>query len=293
MPADRTALALTDAYRNRLLQTRLQAARVAVQTWPLVDLTDLDGTYARWLQANQTAVEATKRNGVTLTDAYFASYLAAELGSTVSPRGLDPEPYLGATGGRALARALSTPLLLVKHLLRSGRMPDEALRIGQARATRIVAVEALAAPKAALGDLIREEDRVKGWRRVTAPNACGACLALATHDVSPKDAHLMDHAHCRCTAEAVVKGVRERYMRPTGRDLFDSLSRDAQAALFHGRGGEEKADLIRTGAVPFDALVNRQPQEVVPDTFTEQSLGALRELSHNGGPGSMPPASNP
>lgn len=279
MPADRTALALTDAYRDRLLQARLRAAQLAARTWPLVDPKNLDESYARWHAANVAGAEAVKRDGVTLTDAYFASYLAASLATEVRPRGLDPEPYLDTVDGRTLARAFITPLLLVKHLLRSGRMPDEALRIGQARATRVAAVEALSAPRRALGDLIREEDRVKGWRRVTAPNACGACLALATSVVRDPEDVLEEHGHCRCTAEPVVRNVRERILRPTGRDLFDSLGRDAQAALFHGRGGEEKAELIRSGAVPFDALICRQSMADVPDTFTEQSLGALRELA--------------
>ena len=131
------------------------------------------------------------------------------------------------------------------------------------------------------------EDRVKGWRRVIGGNPCGACLAEAdgrTHD--PTDP-FRRHSHCRCVREPVVRGVPDRYRRPTGREHFDALTPEGQAALFHGRGGEEKAALIRSGAVPLEALVKREPQVVTPDQFTEAPLGDLRALANDrpGDPG--------
>lgn len=283
MPASRTALALTDAYRDRLLTIRQRAALVVAHGWRNLEPARLEESYAAWLATTQATVEAAKREGVAASDAYLAAYLAAELASEARPRGLDPEPYLEAIGGRPLGRALLTPLLTVKVALQQGRPSSEALRLGLARATRIAAVEAMDAPRRALADLMRDEDRIAGWRRVTSRNACGACLALADGVVRDPGDVLETHGHCRCTAEPVVRGVRERIRRPTGREHFDALSHEEQDALFHGRGGAEKAELIRAGAVPFDALIQREHMEATPDEFTEAPLSRLRELATGDG----------
>lgn len=276
MPASRTSLALTDSYRDRLLGVRLQAALTLRRAWAALDPRDLDTTFGRWLDAAAAFVGAAKRAGVAATDAYLAAYLSEELATDVRARGIDPEPYLPTVDGRDLRTALLPALFTVKATVAQGRDVDTGLAFGLHRATRIAAVEVMDAPRRALRDLMQEDDRIRGYRRATAPMACGACLALATEAVLPPAEPLRQHTHCRCTAEPVVRGVRERVRRPTGREYFDALTPAQQAALFHGRGGAEKADLIRTGAVPFEALVERTEQAVTPDQFTEASLAALR-----------------
>jgi hypothetical protein len=154
--------------------------------------------------------------------------------------------------------------------------PD-ALRLGLVRATRIVSEEVSGAPRRALGDLMAEDERVDGWRRVTSRRARAAPAwrsRTAVH--APADA-VPSARPLSLLREAVLRGVPERYPgRPAGK-LFDSLSPADQAALFHGRGGAEKADLVRSGAVPFDALVKHERQAALPDQFTEASLADLRE----------------
>lgn len=278
MPSSREALALTDAYRSRLLQARQYAASVTARAWQGLDLRDLDGSFGTWLATAEAVVGGAKRHGVTVSDHYLAAFVAAETGDQPRPRALDPDPYLPTVDGRPLRQALATPLLTVKSAIGAGRT-DDALRLGQARATRIVAVEVLDAPRRALGDLMREEDRIVGWHRVVSANACGACLALASGDRMEKDAHVHTHSSCRCIAEPEVARVEQRYRRPSGREIFDAMTPEEQARLFAGRGGAEKADLVRSGAVPFDALVKRERQEVTPDQFTEASLDDLRAIA--------------
>jgi hypothetical protein len=279
VPSSPRAIALTDAYRARLLDTRLRTAKLTAQAWAHVEPGRLEETGSAFVATTRAVVENAKREGVARADGYLAAYLAAELATEVRPRGIDPEPYLDTEDGRPLTRALTTPLLLVTTALRQGRLPEDALQLGRARATRIVAAESLGAPRRALGDLLREEDRVTGWRRVPSRNACGACLALASGEARSKADLPETHGCCRCTAEPVVRGVRERIIRPTGREIFDAYSHAEQAALFHGRGGAEKAELIRSGAVPFDALIQRDEMAVTSDQFTEAPLAALAELA--------------
>lgn len=278
MAANRRSLALTDRYRDALLQLRLRATVATAQAWRNLSPEDLDGSYRAWMATAIAVVEASKVRGVALSDAYLAAFLASETGREYQPRGVDPDAYMDTEDGRSLAAALVVPLLTVK-MLADSRGLDVALGMGLLRASRIVATEVLGAPRRALGDLMADTPEVKGWRRVTRPNACGACLALANGVVMDPGARLKVHGNCRCTAEPVVRGVRDRYIRPTGEEIFRAMSPKQQAELFRGRGGEEKAELLRSGAVPFAALVAHQEQAVGPATFTEASLKALRNMA--------------
>ena len=240
-----------------------------------MDPESLDESYAQWRASAVAVVQAGKVNGVAQADAYLAAFLASETGRERLAAGVDPEAYMDTEDGRSLLVALSTPLLTVRMAVPSVGMAA-ALAHGLSRASRVIAGEVLGAPRRALQDLLTDEPLVKGKRRVTSANACGACLALADGRVMEAWEQLLVHGHCRCVTEPVVQGVRERITRPTGRDIFDAKSPAAQAALFHGRGGAEKAELLRSGAVPFSALVCNQAQAVGPPTFTEAPLAALK-----------------
>lgn len=279
MAASSASLALTDRYRDLLLQLRFRVTATTARTWGMLDPGNLDESYADWRTHALAVVQAAKVQGVAQADAYLAAYLASETGREVLAQGIDPEPYMDTEDGRSLAWALTTPLLTVKMALARGDS-GQALQLGLHRAARAISGEVMGAPRRALHDLMEESSQVKGKRRVTSANACGACLALADGQVMDLGEHLRVHGHCRCITEPVVKGVRERVWRPTGRQSFDAMTPEEQAALFHGRGGAEKAELLRSGAVPFAALVCNQDQAVGPPTFTEAPMSALRQRTH-------------
>ena len=276
VPASRYALRLTDVYRHRLLLLRQQAVTLVRNGWRHLDLDALNVSYRRWLEAAALTLTAAQREGVTLTDAYLATFLAAELGEAVSPVGIEAEQYAGkARDGRPLAKASLPPLLTLRMALSQGRGAEDALRMGLNRAIRITAAEALYAPRKALSDSIASDERFAGWRRVTSANPCGACLADAQEGIQHPEEPLRIHGTCRCVKEPVVAGVRERYRRPSGRELFERLSPSEQDELFKGHGGAEKAELIRSG-LPLEALIARSPMAVVEDEITEAPLAALR-----------------
>jgi hypothetical protein len=277
VPGTDLAVRTTNAYRVRLLALRQRAAQAIAARWAGVAITDLDGTFEEWVAAAAAQLEAAQRAGVLLTDGYLAAYLAAELGRNVTALTSDPARYAGVDQlGRPLAVALTPALITIKVGIGQGRPTTEAIRLGRARALRTVVAEAMAAPRAALSDLMQADDRIDGWRRVTSPRPCGACLALATETVLPPTERLHQHNGCRCTAEPRVRGVRETVFRPTGRQLFDGMSPAEQDQLFAGRGGAAKADLIRSGRVPLEALVARAPMATTDDMVTEATLGDLQ-----------------
>jgi hypothetical protein len=277
MPATERALRVTDAYRAQLLTLRARALRATSATWSTVTLDDLDGSFAAWRQAMTTLLGAGQLQGIRLSDAYLAAFLAAELGRPEPVQHTDAPALIGrGQDGRPLAAVLTPPLFTIRAALGRGRGAEPALRAGLSRATLAIDVEILAAPRTALRQGMTREERIIGYRRVTSGNACGACLGAATGAIHPSATALKVHGHCRCTKEPVVRGVRERHRRPTGRQIFDGKTRAEQDAMFAGRGGAEKAELIRSRRIGLEELVHPQPMATVPDLITEAPLSALR-----------------
>ena len=271
MPAERRSLEITDAYRARLVQLRDQATQLAAARWELAP-EDLDASHSRWLELAATALRATQQAGVRLTAAYAAAFLASELRQPSAPPAIDATRYAGMSrDGRLLEDALAPSLYTVKAAIADGQSFEEASALGRSRALRAVASDAIAAPRAALADVVREDGRIVGWRRVTS-GGCGACLAAATGAIHADDEALAVHDNCRCSMEPVVKGVPDRATRPTGRELFDGMSSEDQDRLL----GAEKAELVRSGEAPLEALIDSSPMATVPDQLTEAPLEALR-----------------
>lgn len=276
MASSRISLRITDGYRERLLRLRDRALALTAGRWQAVQVADLERSFERWLAAAAPLVATFQAQGIRLSDGYLAAFLSAELGERVTPQGLGPEPWVG-TGqdGRPLAEVLAPALVTVKAALAADHPPRRAVQMGLNRALRTASSQVLWSPRAALADAMGRDDRVAGWRRVASGNACGACLASATNAVRPTDEVPRVHSHCRCTAEPVVDAMPDRFTRPTGEQTFRSLTPSEQDELFAGRGGARKAELIRSGAVPFAALISTSPMETVDDQLTETPLSAL------------------
>lgn len=274
MPATREAIALTDDYRTQLAALRAQTLRTTALLWQSIDLNALTSTFLAWRKATDQILEDAQRTGISAAETYLAAFVAAELRAPVAPvtRSVSGELVGRSRTGQLLDSTLKGPIVAIAVALSQGQPRPRALEMGLARAARLVSAEVLAAPRTALHRGFGQHPRITGWRRVTSSDACLACLAAATGAIRATSEILEAHTHCRCTSEAVVRGVRERYLRPTGRDLFDELTQAAQDARY----GPEKAELIRSGAVELVQLATRQPMARVRDEITETPLSALR-----------------
>lgn len=279
MPSTEQSLAITAAYRARLLAIRRQVITAAATSWgSMLDITDLDRSFAHWLAGAVAMTTHAQAAAATLSDAYLSTYISAELERNVAPIGLAASDYAGTTStGRPLPELLAPTLLTVKAALGRSRPPADALTLGRGRAVRIIGVETDAAGRAALDDALTTSPDVRGWRRVTSSRPCGACLAASTGAVHRPGERLKVHPHCSCTKEPVVAGASDHLRRPTGEDLFRSMSKKEQDDLFAGRGGETKASLIRNGVVALSALITHADQVSGQTVITETPLAALRQ----------------
>lgn len=284
MPATLEAYQLTDAYRRQLLRLRQQTVLTAQAAWRLYvaaptdagqDL-NLDARIASYVAATAPVVVGAQRVAARLSNGYVGQYAQAETGNGSTPT-LDPDQFADRTSyGLPIAAALTGGIITTRMALRGGKTFDQASAMGFARSGRVIGAATLFAGRSAVGALMMAMDNVNGYQRALGDNPCGACMALADGTVLPADVDMEIHDNCRCVPEPVMNGVNaDRFARPTGQQLFDRLDPGQQDALFAGRGGAAKADLIRSGAVPIGALLAHVHQEYGPDQITETPLADL------------------
>jgi hypothetical protein len=109
---------------------------------------------------------------------------------------------------------------------------------------------------------------IVGYRRVTSARPCGACLALSSQRRAT-DQGLDVHDRCSCSAEPIVRAVREQVFRPDGAARVAAMSDEELAATFRGTGGAEKAALVRSrGVEALVAYANGQLVEAPLATIT-------------------------
>ncbi|HVL82618.1 MAG TPA: hypothetical protein VM840_13600 [Actinomycetota bacterium] len=278
MAARRESMALTDAYRRALVRVRGSATRILLDLFDArVRVDDIDRTVRRWTPAAAETVVAGQREAVRLTSAYLTAYMASETGEPQPPQDLDLEAFEGTAGGLELAAVLRLTGAAMKHASAAG-LPPAAVRLaGEARAVRTVRAEVMGAARRALADAMHADPRIVGWTRVTW-GTCGACLGLSGTSFA-SNVRMDTHPNCRCVAEPRVAGVRERWRRPTGEEIFARMSRAEQDALFAGRGGADKADLVRSGAVPLHRLVRRYEHPEWGSVLSEAPLAELQKTS--------------
>lgn len=277
MPGNAGSARITDTYRARTIALRRRLVVAAAGAWRL-QVDQLDETFAAWLATAGRLLTLTQAELARQADGYLAAFVGSELGTAAAPAGVDVAAFAGVTvDGRPVRELLAPALFTVKQALGAGRPFEQASALGRARGVRNVTYEAASTADRALDEAIAAEPRVRGWRRVTSTRPCGACIAAATGAVQKTSVVLERHPHCSCSKEPVVAGVRERVRRPTGRELFDQLSKADQDALFAGRGGEAKAELIRSGKVDLGDLLSRDRQalEGRPPILTETPLARL------------------
>lgn len=241
------------------LQARAEAG------WPSIETLDRTDWVARMAAAlAQGQVEA-----VRLTSAYLGAFLTLETGKRVAPPVIDPSAYAGLSrDGRPLSESLQSPLIGVLAALKDGKTPEEAIKYGRDRATRMVGVDYDNAHRTALMHVINEDDRFDGWSRSLA-GTCGACASVASgvnHAL-----YFEVHPGCQCVASPVVKGVVSTVAVLTGVEIFNQKTPAEQDEML----GPEAASLVREGTITLDDLRGESELESEPNFITQRPISAL------------------
>ena len=257
--------ALTDAYRERLFSLRDVLEGSAERLWPRIE--QLDGT--EWPKRLAVQTEQAQATAVSLTAGYLGAFATSELGRPQRVQ-IDPAPYVGrSSDGQELAESFRSPLIGVLTALKKGTEPLGALEEGLVAARRLVGINFDAAHRRALVEAISADERFDGWSRALR-GTCGACAGAAaglSHAL-----YFPVHPGCQCVSEPSVRGLTNRFPRPTGAEIFNQKSRPEQDEML----GPEAAEAVRSGAVALpDLVAHSETDSDQPNWITQRPISAL------------------
>ena len=271
MPSSQRSLRVTSAYRERLAGIQSRLARDVGGIWDAIDPADFSGTYDAARVAR--LIEAAQRRAAQTSSGYLSAFLSSELGRRTS--GLPTSIDTGETpAGRPLTAATFGVILGVKQKIGEGATVADALALGRVELLRLADVAAYRVARQTLTRGLTADDRFTGWRRAVR-GTCGACLGAATGSLASPGEEIETHPGCQCVQEPQVRGVAQRFHRPSGATIFAAYSVARQNELL----GEEKAQLVRDGHYELADLIDHSPIEHGPDILTERPLDALKRRS--------------
>lgn len=190
---------LTEAHR--LSQARLGAITVARlrDLFHLLDPTDLDGTFERWIRSVVPVIDAQRSVSIRVAAAYLRAFKTTNVGVDAATPIVRPGP--------ADLRALTTSMLVtgpvsLKRATARGVQLADALSVAEASSSAAGMRYVLDAGRSTLTQSIRADRDATGFVRVTSGNACAFCSDLAGTHI-PDDEAFPAHDGCSCSAEPV------------------------------------------------------------------------------------------
>lgn len=191
-----------DRYREGLRSIQLATGALIGATWAAVRGLNEPAEDA-FVRAATGAVLVAQSRAVAVTDAYFAAVF------NESPRGLPVAELTGASvrGGVAPSEVYRRPFGVARGALASGRAWDQAMSRAAHRAVQTARTDVALSARAARDHVIRTDDRIVGYRRVTGGDACKLCAAAVGSFA--KNYPMPLHPACNCVAEPII-GKRVR-----------------------------------------------------------------------------------
>lgn len=196
---------LTEAHR--LAQARLGARVVQAMraVWPLLDVTDLDDSFERWLRTATVIIGGQRTMSARLAANYVQTFKTLELGASTSP-----PPLILAEPAAAAAIATSmvvTGPASIKSAIGRGVQPAKAMEVAEARSAASAMRHALGGGRDTITGIVAADRDAQGWRRVTSGNSCDFCSLLAGRGAVYGAESATFHAHdgCSCGAEPVYR----------------------------------------------------------------------------------------
>lgn len=142
-----------------------------------------------------------------VTSAYLAQVIAAAGGGSTAPVGISQDALSGLRGV-APTEVYRRPYVQVWTDLSRGKPFDVAVAAGGRRAQSIAATDLQLAKTHTAREVMRNDRRVTGYRRVlTGPHSCALCVLASTRRYSRGDL-LPIHNNCDCAVEPLFGGAR-------------------------------------------------------------------------------------
>lgn len=276
MPANPATLRAEQGYRAALLIRARQAVIAATSRLATVDPENLGASFLAILPSLVALITLGQRDAQILATAYLRTVSELELGEPLDLQPINPAIAGSTFDGRAVEAGLRAFIPATFLALKRGLVINSALNIARYGVSRFVHTEVTdAAMRETAAQGAANPEVSSGWTWVTGgAKPCGACLANQNGRVHPWSRPMGRHAGCSCIESPVFPDVPDTAPRPTGMDIFTSMTAAQQVGTFR-TAGEAKAALVNSGRITLDDLVDVQESHQWRDQIVEKPLDAL------------------
>lgn len=200
------ALAHIEAQR-RLREAAKQGLTRIWQALPGYDRANVD----QWLAECLPLVESAQRASVTLTQSYLARSIERP------PVGVDPGELIGAAvrGGTPPKEVYQRPFIATWADLAAGKIWQEAVNAGLARAISTAATDVQLSMRATANAVQEADDGIFGYERVADGDACTFCSEVDGAYTKSADAAPL-HPGCGCGLEPLTAPHPRSTTLPSG-----------------------------------------------------------------------------
>lgn len=201
MAATREGARLTEAHRVAQLRLGADVIRQMLAAFPLLDGTDLDGSFERWLRVVLPVIQAQRTTSARLAGNYLTTFRTLELG--VAAGQLSPQLAEAAPVDAVTTSLLVTGPAAIKSAISRGISLPAAMQTAQTTVARAGMRHVLNGGRETITATARNDPRSGGWARVTSGKACEFCSMLAGRGAVYGEASADFQAHdgCSCSAE--------------------------------------------------------------------------------------------
>lgn len=193
-----STLDLIAAYGRRLDLLRTRSASSILALWLASGGPDdaRGGLFAREAAALSQAVQAAV---ASLTEAYLAAFLGT------SPLGLPERAVTGAAvrNGAEPEDVYHRVVVTSRAALANGKPYDQAMSEAGARAASTAETDVMLAHREAASEVMRSDERVRGYRRVLTGKSCMFCATASTRRYGTSEL-LPLHARCDCRIVPII-----------------------------------------------------------------------------------------
>lgn len=232
--------AIVAAHQRQLETLRTGAATAVGTVWDrLAGLSDAEAE--RFAATAATVVAGAQSATVTLADAYLAAFLREALGEPVRPVGLSGSLLSGAAvrNGTNPLDVYRRGVITARAMVSDGHSLTDALSAGRARSVQAAATDVALSNRAAAGEVMSNEPRVVGYRRVLTGRSCAFCATASTQRY--RTGNLLPlHSHCDCDIAPIV-GDRDPG-QVINRELVSGLKAEGGPQYWRDRGLQVDAD---------------------------------------------------
>jgi len=204
MASSVVAARITEAHRVQQARVGAQMVLQMQQIWPLLDPTNLDGSFDRWFGTARPLIAANQAESSRIAANYLRVFKQVEMaGGSAAPISLAER----LAAEQAATSLLVTGPVRIKNAMSVGVPLAQAAETAMATSSASAMRLALDGGRTTLMRSIAKDKQAVRWSRVTSAKPCSFCAMLAGRGAVYKSdtVQFEAHDHCMCSAEPAYR----------------------------------------------------------------------------------------